>query len=106
MVCTAEPIHFALKKLTIRERSQLLVTDAHWLTPNDKEINGGVIPDVRVPLTMTNLDDGEGPWWRKNSERSDPQQVPTLKDLQLRKAVEFFDLNDEDEKKILKMISE
>jgi carboxyl-terminal processing protease len=46
----------------LSDRSSIHVTTAHWLTPQDHEIEGaGLIPDLEVPMTQEDIDNQRDP---------------------------------------------
>ena len=46
----------------LSDGSSLHVTNAHWLTPNRRDINGvGLIPDIVVELSREDIDNGHDP---------------------------------------------
>jgi carboxyl-terminal processing protease len=73
----------------LQDGSGLNITIAHYLTPNDVDINKkGIDPDYAVVVTAKDVKDGRGPWWLDPSAPHVQRQPEDMRDLQLRKAVE------------------
>jgi carboxyl-terminal processing protease len=73
----------------LQDGSGMNITIAHYLTPNDIDINKkGIDPDYAVEVTAKDVKDGRGPWWLDPSSPHVQRQPEDMRDLQLRKAVE------------------
>jgi carboxyl-terminal processing protease len=73
----------------LQDGSGLNITIAHYLTPNDVDINRkGIDPDYAVEVTSKDVKDGKGPWWLDPSSPHVQRQPEDMRDLQLRKAIE------------------
>jgi len=73
----------------LQDGSGLNITIAHYLTPNDVDINKkGIDPDYAVDVSAKDVKDGKGPWWLDPSAPHVQRQPEDMRDLQLRKAVE------------------
>lgn len=66
------------------------ITIAHYLTPNDIDINAkGITPDVSVEVSQKDVHDGKGPWWLDPALGRAKRCPEDLKDLQLKRAFEM-----------------
>jgi carboxyl-terminal processing protease len=73
----------------LQDGSGLNITIAHYLTPNDVDINRkGIAPDYRVEVSSKDVKEGKGPWWLDPSAPHVQRQPEDMRDLQLKKAFE------------------
>jgi len=78
----------------LQDGSGLNITIAHYLTPNDVDINRkGIAPDYDVEITAKDIKDGKGPWWLDPSSPHIQRQPEDMRDLQLKKAIEVVKTN-------------
>jgi carboxyl-terminal processing protease len=67
------------------------VTIARYVTPNNTDIHKkGIVPDFDVELQTEDYAQGRGPWFLYPENNMKPPPLTSLKDLQLKKAVEVL----------------
>jgi carboxyl-terminal processing protease len=69
------------------------ITIAHYLTPNNTDINKkGIEPDYQVELKEADYKAGKGPWWLIYNYAISAKRSPVRsKDIQLKKAIDVLE---------------